>query len=141
MMADVNVKRKENVERILREWPDRIPIVVTPAPSSSVPQLDRSKFLVNKDITVGQFVYVVRKRITLSPDKALFFLVDGKFMPPNSATVGEMYAMHKRDDKLLVLQYCFESVFGACVQHGETFWQKMYDQPPRFHHAARRGIH
>jgi GABA(A) receptor-associated protein len=33
------------------------------------------RYLVPSDLTVGQFVYVIRKRIKLSPEKAIFIFV------------------------------------------------------------------
>ena len=39
------------------------------------------RYLVPADLTVGQFVYVVRKRINLSPEKAIFIFVKN-ILPP-----------------------------------------------------------
>ena len=40
--------------------------------SDDIPDIDKKKYLVPCDLTVGQFVYVIRKRIKLKPEKALF---------------------------------------------------------------------
>lgn len=40
-----------------------------------------SRYLVPADLTVGQFVYVVRKRIDLSPEKAIFIFVKNTLPP------------------------------------------------------------
>lgn len=40
-----------------------------------------SRYLVPADLTVGQFVYVVRKRIKLSAEKAIFVFVNN-VLPP-----------------------------------------------------------
>ena len=39
------------------------------------------RYLVPADLTVGQFVYVIRKRIKLSAEKAIFIFVDN-VLPP-----------------------------------------------------------
>ena len=39
------------------------------------------RYLVPADLTVGQFVYVIRKRIKLSPEKAIFIFVNN-VLPP-----------------------------------------------------------
>lgn len=44
------------------------------------------RYLVPADLTVGQFVYVIRKRIKLSPEKAIFIFIDNK-LPPSGACV------------------------------------------------------
>jgi hypothetical protein len=39
---------------------------------------------------VGQFVYVIRKRIKLSPEKAIFIFVKN-VLPPTGVDVGELH--------------------------------------------------
>jgi GABA(A) receptor-associated protein len=41
---------------------------------------------VPSDLTVGQFVYVIRKRIKLSPEKAIFIFVKN-VLPPTGKTM------------------------------------------------------
>lgn len=42
--------------------PDRIPVIVEKRPrDATLPLIDKKKFLVPADLTVGQFVYVIRK--------------------------------------------------------------------------------
>lgn len=48
-------------------------------------------------MTVGQFVYVIRKRIKLSPDKAIFIFVD-EVLPPTAALMSSIYEEHKDED-------------------------------------------
>lgn len=64
---------------------------------SDIPTIDKKKYLVPADLTVGQFVYVIRKRIKLSPEKAIFIFVN-EILPP---TAGKL----KR--------YCLRSAFIA----------------------------
>jgi len=49
--------------------------------------LDECRYLVPADLTVGQFVYVVRKRIKLSPEKAIFIFVKN-ILPPTGNVLG-----------------------------------------------------
>jgi GABA(A) receptor-associated protein len=44
------------------------------------------RYLVPADLTVGQFVYVIRKRIKLSPEKAIFIFVKN-VLPPTGDRV------------------------------------------------------
>jgi GABA(A) receptor-associated protein len=43
---------------------------------------------------VGQFVYVIRKRIKLAPEKAIFIFVD-EVLPPTAALMSAIYEEHK----------------------------------------------
>jgi GABA(A) receptor-associated protein len=43
---------------------------------------------------VGQFVYVIRKRIKLAPEKAIFIFVN-EVLPPTAALMSAIYEEHK----------------------------------------------
>ncbi|KAJ9459442.1 Autophagy-related protein 8 [Diplonema papillatum] len=74
-------ERKKESERITQKYPDRIPVICEKHQQSNVPDIDKTKYLVPLDLNVGQFIYVVRKRIKLEPEKALFVFVNG-MLPP-----------------------------------------------------------
>lgn len=50
--------------------------------------------------TARQFVYVIRKRIKLSPEKAIFIFVD-EVLPPTAALMSSIYEEHKDEDGFL----------------------------------------
>ena len=60
------------------------------APKSRISDLDKKKYLVPNDLTVGQFYFLIRKRIQLRAEDALFFFVNNQ-VPPTSATIGALY--------------------------------------------------
>ena len=74
--------------------------------------LDKKKYLVPADLTVGQFVYVIRKRIKLSPEKAIFIFVNN-VLPPTAALMSSIYDEHKDDDGFLYIAYSGENTFGG----------------------------
>ncbi|RUP42988.1 microtubule-associated protein [Jimgerdemannia flammicorona] len=78
-------KRKAEAERIRQKYPDRIPVICEKVEKSDIATIDKKKYLVPSDLTVGQFVYVIRKRIKLSPDKAIFIFVN-EVLPPTAGT-------------------------------------------------------
>lgn len=104
-------KRKEEASRIRKKFPDRVPIIVEKIPKSELPELDKHKYLVPSDLTVGQFIYVIRKRIKLTPEKALFIFVNNK-LPPTASLVSELYEKEKDDDGFLYLSVSSDTVFG-----------------------------
>ncbi|KAJ5072964.1 autophagy-related protein [Anaeramoeba ignava] len=73
-------ERKKQSERILARFPDRIPIICDKNPKSDIQEIEKKKFLVPSDLTVGQFAYVIRKNIKLSPEKSLYFLSNNKLL-------------------------------------------------------------
>ena len=52
------------------------------------------RYLVPADLTVGQFVYVIRKRIKLSPEKAIFIFIDNKLPPSGASSLCSAGRMH-----------------------------------------------
>jgi len=104
-------KRKSEAERIRAKYPDRVPVICEKADRSDIPDIDKKKYLVPADLTVGQFHYVIRKRIQLAPEKALFLFCSNT-IPPNAALMSTVYEEQKDEDGFLYVQYSGESTFG-----------------------------
>ncbi|CAL9237810.1 unnamed protein product [Arabidopsis halleri] len=104
-------RRQIESSRIRDKYPDRIPVIVERAERSDVPNIDKKKYLVPADLTVGQFVYVVRKRIKLSAEKAIFVFVKNT-LPPTAAMMSAMYDENKDEDGFLYMTYSGENTFG-----------------------------
>jgi len=104
-------KRKDEAMRIRSKYPDRFPVIVEKAPKNPIPDIDKHKFLVPNDLTVGQFIYIIRKRIKLSPEQALFVFVNNT-LPPTSELMSNIYKFNKDDDGFLYMLFSGESVYG-----------------------------
>lgn len=103
--------RLEEAQRIKAKHPDRVPVLVEKAVGSQAPSIDKKKFLVPSDLTFGQFIYVIRKRLRLDPEMALFLFVNN-VLPSSSTTLDEIYKLHKSDDLFLYVVYDLEKTFG-----------------------------
>jgi len=99
--------------RVLEKYPDRIPIICEPSKNLSHNDIiiDKNKFLVPFDFTIGQFIYVIRKRMKLPTEKAIFLFING-FIPASSQMIGNIYKYHKEPDGFLYITYSFENTFG-----------------------------
>lgn len=113
-------------------------MIVEKAPKARIGDLDKKKYLVPSDLTVGQFYFLIRKRIQLRPEDALFFFVNN-VIPPTSATMGSLYQVnfvnqiqivtkhlilfffvllysfkeHHEEDYFLYIAYSDENVYGG----------------------------
>ena len=110
-------QRKAESSRVLEKYPDRVPIICERAAchntgSAMVPKLDKTKFLVPQDLTAGQFIYVIRKRLQLPPSQSLFIFIDG-CIPPSSELLHSIYTRHKDGDGFLYVSYSGENTFGG----------------------------
>lgn len=47
-------------------------MIVHKAPKCDLPNIDKRKYLVPKVLTLGQFLYIIRKRVKVSSDKSLY---------------------------------------------------------------------
>ncbi|MBA0672892.1 hypothetical protein Goklo_029807, partial [Gossypium klotzschianum] len=105
-------RRQAEAGRIREKYPDRIPVIVEKAERSDIPDIDKKKYLVPADLTVGQFVYVVRKRIKLSAEKAIFVFVKNT-LPPTAALMSAIYEESRDEDGFLYMTYSGENTFGS----------------------------
>jgi len=97
------------LSRIRRDARNKTDVVATQVicekvEKSDIATIDKKKYLVPSDLTVGQFVYVIRKRIKLSPEKAIFIFVD-EVLPPTAALMSSIYEEHKDEDGFLYITY------------------------------------
>ena len=105
-------KRKLEANRIIQKFPDKIPVIVEKGKSDKLQKIDKSKFLVPQDITIGQFMAIIRKRIHLKESEAFYIFVQNTVLPSNSTTVAQIYESYKNSDGFLYMTYCGENVFG-----------------------------
>lgn len=87
------------------------------APQAKIGDVDKKKYLVPSDLTVGQFYFLIRKRIHLRPEDALFFFVNNA-IPPTSATMGSLYQVKiliflSRKELLFSPNFTFGTSVGA----------------------------
>ncbi|MHB1909593.1 MAG: ubiquitin family protein [Nitrososphaerales archaeon] len=104
-------ERLAEATNVRNKFPDRVPVIVETIPKTSYKQLDKSKYLVPQDLSLGKFIYVIRKRLQLKPEQSLFVFI-GKEAPPTGELMSNLYAKHKKDDGFLYLLYGTEDTFG-----------------------------
>jgi GABA(A) receptor-associated protein len=100
------------INEIMMRYPDRVPVIVTRNKKQTTPEIDKHKYLVPMDITVGQFLFVIRKRMSLPQERALFLFIDGELIN-NSEHVGIVYERHRsKKDMCLHIVYSCENTLG-----------------------------
>ena len=104
-------KRKQESTNISKKYPGRIPIIVQKHCDSKLPEVDKCKYLVPKDMTMGQFLFVVRKRVKLGPEQALFITVNGTLVS-SVKTIGDISCDLSDEDGFLYVIYTNENTFG-----------------------------
>ncbi|KAH1167408.1 hypothetical protein KIL84_002891 [Mauremys mutica] len=78
-----------------------------------LPALDRTKFLVPQELTMGQFVTIIRNRMALSSTQSFYLLVDGsRSLVSMSLTMAEVYTLNQDEDGFLYMTYASQEMFG-----------------------------
>ena len=72
------VNRKEYI-KIKSKFQDKVPVIIKPYNQNS-PELLKHKFLVNKDLNIGEFLYVIRKQFQTKQNEAVFLFFKNKLL-------------------------------------------------------------
>jgi len=107
-------ERKKETEKIMKKYDDRLPLIVERSPRTDLPEIDKKKYLVPNDLTIGQFMLTaLRQRLKVTSEKALFIFVGENQIPPTAATIKEVYDKYKDEDGFLYITYAGENTFGG----------------------------
>jgi len=100
------------MNKILQKYPDRIPIICkrSTASNNDCPTMNKHKFLVPFDFTIGQFMFVVRRRMKLAPEKAIFLFINNKLYN-SSQLISNIYD-NNNENGVLYVTYTSENTFG-----------------------------
>ena len=82
--------RIQESNKILIKYPSRIPIIIEKSDNCDLIKINKTKFLVPKDLTLQQFVFIIRKKINLDSSQALFVMVNNT-LSPATLQLGDIY--------------------------------------------------
>jgi len=107
------LERKKEAARIREKFPDRVPVIVerSRTTASIIPLIDKEKFLVPGDLTISQFIFIIRRRLNLDSETALFVYI-GNTLPTTGTLMRELYTNYADTDGFLYISYCGENTFG-----------------------------
>ena len=106
--------RKQEAIRVMNKYPDRVPVICEKNiyASKTCPVIKKTKFLVPRDITLGEFLCQIRRRFQLKSSKSMFFFVNNVIMPSSTTIMDELYRRYADSDYFLYITYTEENVFG-----------------------------
>ncbi|XP_058198966.1 autophagy-related protein 8i-like [Rhododendron vialii] len=107
------VERFQESRDMLAKYPDRLPVVVERYSKTDLPVMEKKKYLVPGDMSIGQFIHILSVRLRLDPGKALFVFVNNT-LPQTSSLMESVYESFKDEDGFLYMCYSSEKTFGGC---------------------------
>ena len=110
----------ENASNLINKYPGRVPIIFAKKARDPLGDLDKTKYLIPEDMSFGQVVCVLRKRLRIPAHKALFVISSHGRLISSSSFVSVIYEKEKSVDGYLRLTYASENAFGA------SRWQKTH---------------
>ena len=106
-------KRIEQFEKIKKEYPNKIPIILERSQKCSINKIIKTKYILSNELTMSEFIKIIREKLELEPERALFFLANGKYLVSGSEILSEVYDKYKdSEDGFLYLTYSEEIVYG-----------------------------
>ncbi|XP_035993550.1 microtubule-associated proteins 1A/1B light chain 3C isoform X1 [Fundulus heteroclitus] len=105
--------RKQEVAGIRSKFPNKIPVIIERYEKEKyLPPLDKTKFLVPHELTMTQFVTIIRNRMALLPSQAFYLLINNSGLASMSLTMAQVYKDHQDEDGFLYMTYASQEMFG-----------------------------
>lgn len=105
-------KRKDESIRLKTKFPDKVPVILEKAESSILPNINKQKYLMQRDVTIGQFLYIIRTSIKLDASESIFLIINNNVVPATSSTIGEVYDNYGDKDGFLYIFYSAQQTYG-----------------------------
>uniref|UniRef100_F6PFY0 Microtubule associated protein 1 light chain 3 gamma n=1 Tax=Monodelphis domestica TaxID=13616 RepID=F6PFY0_MONDO len=121
--------RKEEVAGIRAKFPSKIPVIVERYQKEKyLPPLDKTKFLVPQELTMTQFLTIIRSRMVLTATEAFYLLVNNKSLASMSVTMAEIYRDYKDEDGFVYMTYASQEMFGGSLLMDSSKLQQSFGQ-------------
>lgn len=104
---------RNEVDVIKQQYPNYIPIIVRTNKKDKDLKLTKTKFLVTSEITLAQFLVILRKKISVIKSTESIFLLINDTLSPVTLTLSSIYNEKKDiDTNMLFITVCKENTFG-----------------------------
>ena len=115
--------RKEATRNILNKYPDKCPIYLTFDNKLKLKQragTNFNKYIINNNLTIGQYMQVLKKRVEMGEKIALTLFVNiykndkliNTILPILSMSIEQAYTQYCDEDGFLYMNLVAENTFG-----------------------------
>ena len=111
-------KKEERLKKslkLLEENSNQIPVIFEKEPLCKLEGLIKTKYLINKNYTLADFISAIKKKLKMDETDALFLIA--KYKKTQKALIGsitfkEIYDKYKDDDGFLYITYSNVVIWG-----------------------------
>lgn len=103
-------QRLRECELILCKYKNKVPVIINECSDELQDRISR-KMLLQKEMTVGHYMYSLRSKFNIKPEESVVMFVNGN-IPVSTTLMGYLYEMHKDKDGFLYISILKENVFG-----------------------------
>ena len=94
-----------------KKFNGRVPIILNHGKEDKL-ELQKGSFLVKKETTLGQFMFMIRQKNKIKPTEAIYVFCNN-ILPKSTSTMVELwYEYHNDEDDILHLTCSRENTFG-----------------------------
>ena len=109
-------QRRKDYEEMKIKNPNKIPIICEKDPKCDIIEMKKTKFLIENDLSLPSFSLIIRKKLLLKEENALFFLVNGTKILAGNELMINVYNKYADKDGFLYIIYSSQEVFGhSCI--------------------------
>lgn len=108
-MSQTFAERRASSKQITIRYPTRVPCIVQCKDPSF--KLEKNKYLIPRSMSVADFSCILRKKLNISKEQALFLLIAGQHFPGHS-NMSQIYLNNMAEDGFLYVQLLKEKAFG-----------------------------
>jgi|TARA_B110000027_G_C15843961_1_gene179675 GABA(A) receptor-associated protein len=105
-------RRFKESSYMMEKYPESICCIIEKSNTcKNLCELKKNKYIIPKDLTISQIIYIIRKRIVLDSKMSIFIFINNK-IPTSNIKISEIYEENKDDDGFLYIKYAGENTFG-----------------------------
>lgn len=104
-----SLEERINTSNIIKlKYKNRLPVIVD---SNNNLELEKHKYIVPKDLSITQFIYIIRKKLNVDPTQSIYLMCNNKLIS-SSYSINFVYDEEVSNDGFLYFIISLENTFG-----------------------------